>query len=362
MGNGENISAGAEAASQEVNATAPGDAWLERRLRVFERALKALEERQEKSEQTYSLELRKLEERIAASEAGLERVELEFGESHNALEKTIEEATRHQHALESAIEETKLRQADEPDLLDQLQQESVPAQAFQEGEHQEIPEEEIASADVMAAVTPQNAGLEFLAVARRHAIEAASKAESGKRKPLSRTKPLLIGIATLALTVAGAGMALRHAPGSSAAAAVTMGSGSVPRRVAVDPDRRLQVLSDAGNRKAMHALAMQFADNKDMVGAARWFERAAALGYGDLQFNLAVLYERGEGVKQSLVEAFVWYSIAAQNDDLEAAERVEALQTQLTPAQIIVAERAIRLFKPEPADDTAETTALKTRS
>ena len=34
-------------------------------------------------------------------------------------------------------------------------------------------------------------------------------------------------------------------------------------------------------------------------------------GLSDSQFNLAVLYERGDGVPQSLIDAYKWYSIAA---------------------------------------------------
>jgi localization factor PodJL len=67
-----------------------------------------------------------------------------------------------------------------------------------------------------------------------------------------------------------------------------------------------------------------------MAEAARWFAKAAALGLSDSQFNLAVLYERGDGVPQSLLDAYKWYSIAAAAGDSESKQRVGVLQGQLS--------------------------------
>ena len=88
--------------------------------------------------------------------------------------------------------------------------------------------------------------------------------------------------------------------------------------IAADPAKAAKwylAAANQGNRKAMHNLAVAYADGaagkKDMAEAARWFSKAAALGLSDSQFNLAVLYERGDGVPQSLIDAYKWYAIAA---------------------------------------------------
>jgi localization factor PodJL len=106
-----------------------------------------------------------------------------------------------------------------------------------------------------------------------------------------------------------------------------------------------------GNRKAMHNLAVAYAEGsgtaKNYNEAARWFARAASLGLADSQFNLAVLYERGLGVPQSLTEAYKWYAIAATQGDNESKSRVQALTTQLSPADHDAAQKAADAFRPE---------------
>src|SRR5262249_849210 len=104
-----------------------------------------------------------------------------------------------------------------------------------------------------------------------------------------------------------------------------------------------------GNRKAMHNLAIAYANGsgteKNFAEAARWFRSAADRGFADSQFNLAVLYERGLGVKTSLVEAYTWYSIAAAEGDAESKSRVGALATQLSASDRDAADAAAKGFK-----------------
>jgi len=98
-----------------------------------------------------------------------------------------------------------------------------------------------------------------------------------------------------------------------------------------------------------------------MTLAAHWFAKAAALGLADSQFNLAVLYERGEGVSQSLTDAYKWYAIAALSGDAEAKARLGVLDTQLSESDRTAAGKAAAGFHaaplmrsvnvpPEPAD------------
>ena len=81
----------------------------------------------------------------------------------------------------------------------------------------------------------------------------------------------------------------------------------------------------------MHNLAVSYASGatgkKNMAEAARRFAKAAALGLSDSQFNLAVLYERGDGVPQSLLDAYKWYSIAAAAGDTDKAAANKSAST-----------------------------------
>jgi localization factor PodJL len=85
----------------------------------------------------------------------------------------------------------------------------------------------------------------------------------------------------------------------------------------------------------------------------RWFARAANLGYVDSQFNLAVLYERGDGVPQSLLDAFKWYAIAGAQGDAESKLRLDALRTQLSADDLAAAQHSADAFRPLPLDPAA---------
>jgi localization factor PodJL len=77
------------------------------------------------------------------------------------------------------------------------------------------------------------------------------------------------------------------------------------------------------------------------------------LGLSDSEFNLAVLYERGDGVPQSLVDAYKWYSIAAATGDAESKARMGVLQTQLGEADRAAANRAAASFRAAPLNRAA---------
>ena len=128
---------------------------------------------------------------------------------------------------------------------------------------------------------------------------------------------------------------------------------------AAKADQLYGIAAKQGNRKAMHNLAVAFAEGsgvpKNMQQAGDWFTKASELGLKDSQFNLAVLYERGMGVKQSLTEAYKWYAIAAAQGDTESKARVDALATQLTPADKASAQAAAQNFRAKPMDPAANT-------
>jgi TPR repeat protein len=104
-----------------------------------------------------------------------------------------------------------------------------------------------------------------------------------------------------------------------------------------NPERAFRWFSTAaarGNAKAMHNLAMAYLNGqgveKDTAAAVNWLVKAANSGYRDSAFDLAVLYERGEGVARSPQDALKWYDTAVSLGDSQAAERAKFLRTQLS--------------------------------
>jgi localization factor PodJL len=106
--------------------------------------------------------------------------------------------------------------------------------------------------------------------------------------------------------------------------------------MAPDPRRAAKWYAAAaaqGNVKAMHNLALAYLAGdgveKNSATALEWFTKAANEGYVDSAMNLAVLYDRGEDVGRDPREALYWYDAAAAKGDGEAENRAKALRRQL---------------------------------
>jgi localization factor PodJL len=117
----------------------------------------------------------------------------------------------------------------------------------------------------------------------------------------------------------------------------------------------------AGNARAMHNLAVMNADGAaggkpDYGEAAQWFRKAGQLGIRDSQFNLGVLYARGMGVPQDLVQSWLWFSLAAQQGDADAAKKRDEVAAKMDAGAVSAAARALAEFKtatPAPAANDA---------
>ncbi len=114
----------------------------------------------------------------------------------------------------------------------------------------------------------------------------------------------------------------------------------------------------SGNRIAMHDLGLYYAEGRGGVErnihtAVSWFEKAAERGVVDSQYNLGVLFETNTESFYNPSSAFVWYSIASQQGDQLAANRVAILKDTLSADDLAQAERRITQFKPTAIDEPA---------
>jgi localization factor PodJL len=110
-----------------------------------------------------------------------------------------------------------------------------------------------------------------------------------------------------------------------------------------------QRAADAGDRKAMHNLALYYFEGaggeKNTTVAAQWFRHAAEAGLVDSQYNLGRLYEEGFGVAQNPAEAYKWYLIAGASGDGESRASAKRLKGELSPEAQAAAERAAQSFQ-----------------
>jgi hypothetical protein len=83
----------------------------------------------------------------------------------------------------------------------------------------------------------------------------------------------------------------------------------------------------------------------DLEEAARWYLKAAELGYPDAQNDLAKLYEDGRGVARDNVRAYLWYRLAEEAGNPSAAQGRAGLRERMTAAEIAEAEQLARDWK-----------------
>jgi localization factor PodJL len=106
-----------------------------------------------------------------------------------------------------------------------------------------------------------------------------------------------------------------------------------------------------GNNKAMHNLAVLHAEGvgapQNLAEAAKWFQRGAEHGLTDSQYNLGILYERGMGIAVNKAEAAKWFAIAAAQGDADAAGKLQAMKSTMSPAEAAQALDAARAFRPK---------------
>lgn len=116
--------------------------------------------------------------------------------------------------------------------------------------------------------------------------------------------------------------------------------------------RRYREAADQGLMPAQFRLARLYEEGRgvarDLDQAAMWYRKAADAKDPAAQLRLGILLSPGNGARTDVVEAHMWLNLSAsrwKNEALrvEAAARRDALETQMTPAQISEAiRRSIR--------------------
>ena len=72
-------------------------------------------------------------------------------------------------------------------------------------------------------------------------------------------------------------------------------------------------------------------EKRDFAAAFQQFKELAELGQPLAQFDLAIMYARGEGVATSNTNAHAWASLAAQNGEVRGTDLADKLEPMLTP-------------------------------
>jgi TPR repeat protein len=101
---------------------------------------------------------------------------------------------------------------------------------------------------------------------------------------------------------------------------------------------------------AQYNLAVMYDDGQgvpqDYAVATSWYRKAAEQGDADGQVNLGILYGMGQGVAQDYVNAHMWFSLAASGGDKNGVKARDMVAAKMTPAQLAEAQKLAREWKP----------------
>lgn len=83
-----------------------------------------------------------------------------------------------------------------------------------------------------------------------------------------------------------------------------------------------------GDTWSQALVANYYHDNGDYEREFYWTEKLANQGSAVAQFNLAIMYKKGEGVAQNNTLAKEWFGKACENGEQEACEQYQILENQ----------------------------------
>ena len=93
----------------------------------------------------------------------------------------------------------------------------------------------------------------------------------------------------------------------------------------------------------MYNLALMYDEGdgviEDNEEAIRLYGKAAKLGHDLSQNNLGVLYSAGDGVKKNFILAYMWYLVSADSENDLAKENQKDLRSSLSRKQRKEAEQ-----------------------
>jgi len=101
-----------------------------------------------------------------------------------------------------------------------------------------------------------------------------------------------------------------------------------------------QQAAGLGSPEAQFQMGLMHAEgrhgyDRDYRKSVEWYKKAADMGHGSAQYNLASMYQFGQGVDPDPVEAYIWYSLAANFGRTDAAEiRDYVVAKRITQDQI----------------------------
>jgi len=101
--------------------------------------------------------------------------------------------------------------------------------------------------------------------------------------------------------------------------------------------------AENGHARAQQNLGVMYEEGagvlQDYSEAVKWYRKSAEQGNVNAKINLGVLYEQGvPGFPRDVLQAHMWYNLAAAQGHADAGQLREDVAAKLTPAQVAEAQ------------------------
>ena len=96
--------------------------------------------------------------------------------------------------------------------------------------------------------------------------------------------------------------------------------------------------------------AVKAYDKDQYAFAVDMYEVAASWAYKPAQYNLSVMYSRGQGIPVDMPRAMAWIALAAERGDSRYVNARDAINVKLDSEQVAEANRILEQLKPKYAD------------
>ncbi len=112
---------------------------------------------------------------------------------------------------------------------------------------------------------------------------------------------------------------------------------------------------EQGNRRAQYQLGLLYARGdgvkKDLVKAREWLRKAAMQGHPKAQFYLGEMYVFGDGGRKDNIKATTWFWLAKTLGDRFAGDSLRVMTVKDSPLELAEAKnRAMALWREMPHD------------
>ena len=110
--------------------------------------------------------------------------------------------------------------------------------------------------------------------------------------------------------------------------------------------KELEGLASLGDPRAQYDLALLYDKGEGVAQsdaeALRWYTRAAEQGDARAQYNLGLMYMNGQGTSPNLVLAYYWVSLSVAQGDQKAPAARDYLAEKMTAGKIEEAHNLVR--------------------